>query len=65
MGLVDQNHLLSICQNVRHILWAQEDCQMSASHFQDLFCQNIGGKCNFDDLERDLKEIIEVVNQVL
>lgn len=60
VGLVDQNHLLSICQNVRYILWAQEDCQMSASNFEELFSQNIGGKCNFDDLQRDLGHIVEL-----
>ncbi|XP_034248491.1 meiosis regulator and mRNA stability factor 1 isoform X2 [Thrips palmi] len=61
VGLVDQNHLLSIRQNIRFILWSHEDCQMTASQFQELYSQNIGGKCNFDDLQRDLNNIIELV----
>lgn len=63
VGLVDQDHLHSIRLSVRNILWAVEECRMSASDFCDSFSTIIGGKCNFNDMERDLKDIIEVSDQ--
>ncbi len=60
MGLVDQSRLHSVSLNVRHILWAHEDCRMKMADFKECYEKIIGSKCNFDDLKRDLKDILEV-----
>lgn len=61
VGLVDQDQLHSIAQHVRRILWAQETCRMSASEFEDCYLLATGGKCNFDDLQKDLKDAVQLV----
>ncbi|XP_026275264.1 meiosis regulator and mRNA stability factor 1 isoform X2 [Frankliniella occidentalis] len=60
VGLVDQSHLHSISLNVRRILWTHEDGRMKVSEFKDCYQTIIGSKCNFDDLLRDFKDILEV-----